>query len=194
MFLDPPYDSEFTDYGYCKFDKTDHIRLAELFKSTKIRCLMVIGKTPFIESLYQGYIVESGEYEKNYRFKIHSGRVGNEINTKHLVITNYQLDITKDVLVDNFKKCHYLNNQKTLITEEESSFCFLVNKDLSLSQGNSEKIRLGILGAADTGGVGKKIKTDFSQDDPLASEGEIDYQKCFSFSRDYSFGEESYED
>lgn len=45
-----------------------------------------------------------------------------------------------------------------------------------------------------TGGVGKKIKTDFSQDDPLASEGEIDYQKCFSFSRDYSFGEESYED
>lgn len=40
----------------------------------------------------------------------------------------------------------------------------------------------------------KKIKTDFSQDDPLASEGEIDYQKCFSFSRDYSFGEESYED
>jgi len=52
----------------------------------------------------------------------------------------------------------------------------------------------GILGAADTGGVGEKIKTEFSQDDPLASEGKIDYQKCFSFSRDYSFGEESYED
>ena len=30
-------------------------------------------------------------------------------------------------------------DQKTLITEEESSFCFLVNKDLS----HSEKIRLG---------------------------------------------------
>jgi len=89
MFLDPPYDSEFTDYGYCKFDKTDHTRLAEFFKSTKIRCLMVIGKTPFIETLYQGYIVE--EYEKKYRFKIHSGRVGNEINTKHLIIMNLKL-------------------------------------------------------------------------------------------------------
>jgi len=94
MFLDPPYDSEFTDYGYCKFDKTDHIRLAELFKSTKIRCLMVIAKTPFIETLYQGCIVE--EYEKNYRFKIHSGRVGNEINRKHLIIMNYPCDITKN--------------------------------------------------------------------------------------------------
>ena len=88
MFLDPPYDSQFTDYGYCQFDKTDHTRLAELFKGTKIRCLMIVGKTSFIESLYQGYIVE--EYEKNYRFKIHSGRVGNEINTKHLVISNYR--------------------------------------------------------------------------------------------------------
>ena len=89
MFLDPPYDCECTDYGYCKFDKTDHTRLAEFFKSTKIRCLMVIGKTPFIETLYQGYIVE--EYEKKYRFKIHSGRVGNEINTKHLIIMNLKL-------------------------------------------------------------------------------------------------------
>lgn len=24
MFLDPPYDSEFTDYGYCSFGKEEH--------------------------------------------------------------------------------------------------------------------------------------------------------------------------
>lgn len=87
MFLDPPYDSEFTDYGYCEFNKTNHIRLAELFKKTETRCLMIIGKTPFIENLYKGYIVD--EYEKNYRFKIHSSRIGNEINRKHLVLINY---------------------------------------------------------------------------------------------------------
>ena len=26
---------------------------------------------------------------KKYRFKLHSGRVGDEINTKHLIIKNY---------------------------------------------------------------------------------------------------------
>jgi DNA adenine methylase len=87
MFLDPPYDSEFTDYGYCSFGKDEHKKLAECFKETNIKCLMVIGKTDFIEELYSGYIIE--EYDKNYKFKLHSGRVGNEINTKHLVITNY---------------------------------------------------------------------------------------------------------
>ena len=88
MFLDPPYDSEFTDYGYCKFGKEEQTKLANLFKQTKIRCLMIIGKTEFIEDLYKDYIV--GEYDKKYKFKIHSGRVGDEINTKHLIIKNYK--------------------------------------------------------------------------------------------------------
>jgi DNA adenine methylase len=89
MFLDPPYDSEFTDYGYCSFGKEEHKQLAQCFKETSIKCLMIIGKTDFISELYDGYIVD--EYDKNYRFKLHSGRVGNEINTKHLVIMNYAL-------------------------------------------------------------------------------------------------------
>lgn len=87
MFLDPPYDSEFTDYGYCTFGHDEQIKLANCFKQTKIKCLMIIGKTPFIEELYKDFIVD--EYDKKYRFKLHSGRIGNEINTKHLVIKNY---------------------------------------------------------------------------------------------------------
>ena len=87
MFLDPPYDSEFTDYGYCQFGRPEHEVLAKCFKETQIRCLMIIGKTDFIMDLYRDYVVE--EYEKKYRFKIHSGRVGDEINTRHLVIKNY---------------------------------------------------------------------------------------------------------
>ena len=31
MFLDPPYDSEFTDYGYCSFGKEEHKKLAECY-------------------------------------------------------------------------------------------------------------------------------------------------------------------
>jgi len=87
MFLDPPYDSEFTDYGYCQFGKKEQEKLALCFKTTKIKCLMVIGKTDFIEALYKDFIVD--EYDKKYRFKIYDGRVGDEINTKHLVIKNY---------------------------------------------------------------------------------------------------------
>lgn len=87
MFLDPPYDSEFTDYGYCSFGKEEHKKLAKCFKKTKIKCLMIIGKTEFISELYKDYIVS--EYDKKYRFKIHSGRVGDEIDNKHLIIKNY---------------------------------------------------------------------------------------------------------
>jgi DNA adenine methylase len=87
MFLDPPYDSEFTDYGYCEFAKKEQETLAKCFKTTKIKCLMIIGKTQFIEDLYKEYIV--GEYDKKYRFKLYDNRVGDEINTKHLIIKNY---------------------------------------------------------------------------------------------------------
>jgi DNA adenine methylase len=87
MFLDPPYDSEFTDYGYCQFGKEEHKTLAKYFKETKIKCLMIIGKTQFISDLYKDFIVE--EYDKKYRFKLYAGRIGHEINTKHLIIKNY---------------------------------------------------------------------------------------------------------
>lgn len=88
MFLDQPYDSEFTDYGYCKFDREEQEKLAKCFKETKIKCLMIVGKTDFISNLYKDYIVD--EYDKKYRFKLYAGRVGDEINTKHLIIKNYK--------------------------------------------------------------------------------------------------------
>jgi hypothetical protein len=50
---------------------------------------MVIGKTDFIENLYKDYVID--KYEKKYKFKIYDGRVGNEINNTHLIITNYKL-------------------------------------------------------------------------------------------------------
>ena len=87
MFLDPPYDSTFTDYGYCKFGKEEHYKLAELFKKTKLKCLMIIGKTAFIVDLYKDYIV--GEYDKKYRFKLYDNRIGDEIDNQHLIIKNF---------------------------------------------------------------------------------------------------------
>lgn len=86
-FIDQPYDSVFTDYGYCEFKRDDQERLAQCFKETRIRCMMVVGETDYIRSLYNGYIVES--YPKHYKFRLHSGRVNDNINTNHLIIKNF---------------------------------------------------------------------------------------------------------
>jgi len=88
MFLDPPYDSVFTDYGYCVFGKPEHERLAKCFKETKIKCLMIIGKTDFIKDLYKDYIV--GEYDKKYKFRLYSGLItADNIDNIHLIIKNF---------------------------------------------------------------------------------------------------------
>lgn len=86
-FIDQPYDSEFTDYGYCQFGHPEQERLARVFKNSNMKCLMIVGDTPYIRELYDGYI--KGSYPKKYRFKLHSGRVGDEINKSHLIIKNY---------------------------------------------------------------------------------------------------------
>ena len=97
IFLDPPYDSIFTKYETGSFSKDDHKRLAELFTNSKSNVLMIIGQSEFIYELYEPYIY--GSYSKKYGFKIHSGRIGNEINNEHLIIKNYQ---TKDLISQIF--------------------------------------------------------------------------------------------
>lgn len=88
-FIDQPYDSTFNDYGGDSFDKSNQKELFDKFKTTKSKCLMVVGGSEFIRELYDGYI--KFEYPKKYAFKLHSGRVGDEINVNHLVITNYDI-------------------------------------------------------------------------------------------------------
>jgi DNA adenine methylase len=88
VFLDPPYDSEFNDYGFDDFNRQSQVELSEIFKTTQNKCMVVLGGSSFIRELYDGYIVH--EYPKNYAFKIYGGRVGSEINVNHLVICNYE--------------------------------------------------------------------------------------------------------
>ena len=87
VFLDPPYDTTFKNYGYCQFGREHQERLADLFKSTKNKCLMIIVDSELIRELYSGYIVDS--YFKKYMFKIHSGRIGGDTGNQHLIIKNY---------------------------------------------------------------------------------------------------------
>lgn len=91
MFLDPPYDSTFSDYDDNSFGKKEHIRLANCLKRCKCKWLIAIGKTDFIYDLYKDYNIV--EYDKTYMYQAR-GEYENK-HTTHLVITNYQIDDIK---------------------------------------------------------------------------------------------------
>lgn len=88
MFLDPPYDCIFNDYGNINlmngFDEKEHNRLASDFKKLKCKALMVIGKTEMTEKLYEDYIVD--EYYKSYSVNIRN-RFNND--KMHMIVKNY---------------------------------------------------------------------------------------------------------
>lgn len=88
IFLDPPYDCVFNDYGNIDmmngFDEAEHRRLAEDFRNLSCRALMIIGKTPLTEELYGDYVYD--EYYKNYSVNIRN-RFRND--KMHIVVKNY---------------------------------------------------------------------------------------------------------
>ena len=88
MFLDPPYDCIFNDYGNIEavngFDEAEHRRLASDFRNLKCKAMMVIGKTPLTVELYGDLIKD--EYFKSYAVNIRN-RFKSE--SKHIVVTNY---------------------------------------------------------------------------------------------------------
>lgn len=89
VFLDPPYDCVFSDYGNTEyrdgFAEDDHRRLAADFANLPCMALMVIGRTPLTEELYGQYIVD--EYSKNYSVNI---RNRFKSAASHIVVANYR--------------------------------------------------------------------------------------------------------
>ena len=87
MFLDPPYDTEFSEYEGEAFTKLDQARLAVALSRTKAKFLLIIKNTPFIEALYsQGFHVR--RFDKQYTYNVRSR---NDRAAEHLIITNYPL-------------------------------------------------------------------------------------------------------
>lgn len=88
IFLDPPYDCIFSDYGnetYRNgFGEDEHRRLANDFVNLPCKTLLVIGKTPLTEALYGKYIVE--EYDKSYAVNI---RNRFKADAKHIIVKNF---------------------------------------------------------------------------------------------------------
>jgi DNA adenine methylase len=87
IFLDPPYDTEFSDYEGRPFGKPDQARLADALKATPAKILLIIKNTEYIRSLYEkDFYIHS--FDKQYTYNVRSR---NQRDVEHLVITNYTL-------------------------------------------------------------------------------------------------------
>lgn len=88
IFLDPPYDTEFSTYAKNEFGKNDQIRLANFLKNTKAKFMLIIKNTDFIYNLYnvKGLYIKS--FDKKYLVSIKNR---NDKNVEHLIITNYEI-------------------------------------------------------------------------------------------------------
>jgi DNA adenine methylase len=87
IFLDPPYDSEFSTYTQNPFDKSDQERLAYyLLNHCTAKFMLVIKNTPTIFKLYAGKGLNIQTFDKKY---LVSFQDRNNRESEHLMITNY---------------------------------------------------------------------------------------------------------
>ncbi|MGB4775102.1 MAG: DNA adenine methylase [Daejeonella sp.] len=86
IFLDPPYDSEFSEYDQNTFTQHDQRRLCACLEKISAKWMMVIKETPFIRSLYEKEGIYILDFKKNYTYNV---RGRNDRNTQHLIILNY---------------------------------------------------------------------------------------------------------
>jgi DNA adenine methylase len=87
IFLDPPYDSEFSTYARNHFDRQDQERLARyLLHHCKARFMLVIKNTAAIRDLYCQTDLNIQAFDKKY---LVSFQDRNKRDAEHLIITNY---------------------------------------------------------------------------------------------------------
>ncbi len=87
LFLDPPYDSDFSTYMGHTFDLRDQKRLADyLLRHCPARFMLVIKNTPLIQELYAQQDLHIRSFAKKYQVSFQDR---NRREAEHLLITNY---------------------------------------------------------------------------------------------------------
>lgn len=87
VFLDPPYDSEFSTYAQNAFTQADQQRLANyMINECKAKWMLIIKNTEFIFNLYNNKGVNIRTFDKQYLVSFMNR---NDKKTTHLLITNY---------------------------------------------------------------------------------------------------------
>ena len=87
IFLDPPYDTEFSTYAKNDFTKDDQKRLANyLINRCNANWMLIIKHTDFISGLYNSNKLNIRPFSKKYLVSFMNR---NDKNVEHLLITNY---------------------------------------------------------------------------------------------------------
>lgn len=87
VFLDPPYDSEFSTYAQNAFTKEDQERLANyMINECCAKWMMIIKNTEFIYGLYNKDGINISMFDKEYLVSFMNR---NDKKVTHLLITNY---------------------------------------------------------------------------------------------------------
>jgi len=87
VFLDPPYDTEFSTYARNEFTRKDQARLADyLIRSCKGSWMIIIKNTDFIYNLYADKGLNIRSFDKTY---LVSFKNRNDKNAEHLLIKNF---------------------------------------------------------------------------------------------------------
>jgi DNA adenine methylase len=87
IFLDPPYDSEFSTYTQNEFTRDDQRRLADyLLNSTSAKWMLIIKNTRFILDLYNKKGLNIDAFDKTYLVSFMNR---NNKEAEHLLIKNY---------------------------------------------------------------------------------------------------------
>ncbi len=85
IFLDPPYDTDFSTYAQNTFGHDEQERLCECLKRTPAKILLIIKNTDFIYDLYKDdFSITS--FDKKYMVSFMNR---NNRKAQHLIITNY---------------------------------------------------------------------------------------------------------
>ncbi len=89
IFLDPPYDSEFSTYARNTFEMRDQQRLARyLLHDCRAQFMLVIKRTQAIYDLYRQPGVFIRSFDKKYMVSFQDR---NNRGAEHLIITNYSI-------------------------------------------------------------------------------------------------------
>lgn len=87
VFLDPPYDSEFSTYAQNSFTKADQERLSNyMINECQAKWMLIIKNTDFIYNLYNKEGINIKTFDKEYLVSFMNR---NDKKVTHLLITNY---------------------------------------------------------------------------------------------------------
>lgn len=105
IFLDPPYDTDFSSYANNSFDQNDQERLADyLINNCPAKFMLIIKDTDFISRLYSNKGLYINYFDKKYMV---SFKNRNDKDCQHLIITNYKIGAKNNNLA-------HLNHKKQL--------------------------------------------------------------------------------